>query len=129
MDFRARVFPWAFVVILALTSWGIDPASAEVTAACRDLAALFGTAPAQLDARSLASLGSCVITEIGDRAGATEPSKALPDAMAPSPPPALPLSPPAPITTVPSALSRRYGEWPPPAPWTDDWPLPRAWIW
>ena len=127
MCIRVRVSACALVVILGLASWGIDIAAAEPSAFCRDVAAGFATAPAQLDARFLARLGTCVMTEIEDRAGAAEPSTGPSEGPAPLPSPAVVLPPPAPSDVTQSALSPRYGDWPLPAVWMEDWPSPGPW--
>jgi hypothetical protein len=129
MGRRVRVPACALVVALGLASWGIGDVAAEPSTVCRDLATEFGTAPAHLDARSLARLGTCVITEIGERAGATEPSIGPAAGPASSPPPVLVLPPLAPSEAPQSPLTRRYGDWPPPALWTAEWPTPEPWLW
>ena len=127
MCIRVRVSACALVVVLGLASWDIDIVAAEPSAFCRDAAAGFATAPAQLDARSLARLGTCVMTEIEDRAGATEPSAGPVEGAAASPSPALFLPPPAPSEATQSSLTHRYGDWPLPAAWMEDWPSPTPW--
>ena len=124
---RVHVRACALVVVLGLASWDIDIVAAEPSSSCRDVAAGFATAPAQLDARSLARLGTCVMTEIEDRAGATEPSARPSEGTAPfafsgggSPPP-------APSDATQSLLRPRYGDWPLPAAWMEDWPSPTPW--
>jgi len=124
---RVRVSAFSLVVVLGLVSWGHDMAAAEPSALCRDVAAGFATAPAQLDARSLARLGTCVMTEIEDRAGVAEPSTG-PSESSPLPPsPAVDLPPAAPSDATQSALRPRYGDWPLPASWVEDWPSPGPW--
>ncbi len=127
MRIRALVIACALVVILGPASRGIDIVAAEPSAFCRNLAATFWTAPEQLDARSLARLGACVITEIEERVGATEPSMEPDAGAAPSPPPAAFLPPPVPSDAMESPVTRRYGDWPPPATWIGNWPSPTAW--
>ena len=127
MCIRVRVSACSLVVILGLASWGIDNVAAEPSAFCRDVAAEFATAPAQLDARSLARLGTCVMTEIEERAGATEPSTGPSEGTAPSPPPAVVLPPPAPSDATEPPLMHRYGDWPLPAAWMGNWPSPTPW--
>ena len=124
---RVRVSAFALVVVLGLVSWDIDIVAAEPSASCRDVAAGFATAPAQLDARSLARLGTCVMAEIEDRAGATEPSAGPSEGTALSPSPAVFLPPPAPSEATQSPLRPRYGDWPLPAAWVEAWPSPTPW--
>jgi hypothetical protein len=124
---RVRVRAFSLVVVLGLVSWGLDMAAAEPSALCRDVAAGFATAPAQLDARSLARLGTCVMTEIEDRAGAAEPSTGPSESTPPLPSPAMVLPPVAPSEATQSALRPRYGDWPLPAAWMEDWPSPGPW--
>ena len=124
---RVHVSACALVIVLGLASWEIDIVAAEPSAFCRDVAAGFATAPAQLDARSLARLGTCVMTEIEDRAGATEPSTGPSEGTALSPSPAVVLPPPAPSDVTQSPLRPRYGDWPLPAAWMEDWPSPTPW--
>ena len=124
---RDRVRACALVVVLGLASWDIDIVAAEPSASCRDVAAGFATAPAQLDARSLARLGTCVMTEIEARAGATEPSAGPSEGAAPSPSPAVVLTPPASSDATQSPLRPRYGDWPLPAAWVEAWPSPTPW--
>lgn len=127
MCLRVRVSACSLVIILGLASWGIDIVAAEPSAFCQDLAARFATAPAQLDARSLARLGTCVITEIEERADATEPSTRPSEGTAPSPPPAVVLPPPAPSDATQSPLTHQYGDWRLPAAWMESWPSPKPW--
>lgn len=127
MCIRVRVSACALVVVLGLAPWDIDIVAAEPTTFCRDVAAGFATAPTQLDARSLARLGTCVMAEIEDRAGATEPSAGPSGGAAPSPSPAVLLPPPAPSDATQSPLRPRYGDWPLPAAWMADWPWPTPW--
>ena len=124
---RVHVSACALVIVLGLASWDIDIVAAEPSAFCRDVAAGFATAPAQLDARSLARLGTCVMTEIEDRAGVAEPSTGPSESTLPSPSPAVVLPPVAPSEATQSALGPRYGDWPLPASWMEDWPSPGPW--
>src|SRR5512137_2434308 len=112
---RVRVSACSLVIVLGLASWDIDIVAAEPSAFCRDVAAGVATAPAQLDARSLARLGTCVMTEIEGRAGAAEPSTGPSERTAPSPSPAVFLTPPAPSDVTQAPLIHRYGDWPLPA--------------
>ena len=127
MCIRVRVIACALVVVLGLVSWDIDTVAAEPSAFCRDVAAWFATAPAQLDARSLARLGTCVMAAIEDRAGATELSAVPLEDAAPSPSPPVVLPPPASSETIQSPVRPRYGDWPLPAAWMEDWPSPKPW--
>ena len=127
MRVRVRVSACSLVITLGLASWGIDIVAAEPSAFCRDLAARFATAPAQLDARSLARLGACVLTEIEERADGTVPPTRPSEGAAPSPPPAVVLPPPAPSDDTQSPVTRQYGDWPLPAAWTESWPSPKPW--
>src|SRR5512140_3782669 len=72
-------------VSLALVSSGAAVVAAEPTAACRSLALGFGAAAAQLDAQSLVNLGTCVVVEIGARAGAADTPAASPGGPASQP--------------------------------------------
>ena len=127
MCLRVRVSACSLVIILGVACWGIDIVAAEPSTFCRDLAAGFAAAPAQLDARSLARLGTCVMAEIADRAGATEPSARPSEGIVLSPSPAVVLPPPAPSDATQSPLIRRYGDWPLPAAWMENWPSPKSW--
>ena len=124
---RVRVSACSLVIILGLASWGIDSVAAEPSAFCRDVATGFATAPAQLDARSLARLGTCVMTAIEERTGATEPSTGPPEGPASSPSPAVVLPPPPPSDAPQPSVTHRYGDWPLPAAWMEDWPSPGPW--
>jgi hypothetical protein len=121
-----RLSACSLFVFLGLASWAVDVAAAEPSESCRDLAARFATAPAQLDAKSLAKLGGCITNELGERAGAVEPPTP-PEGAAPPPPPEPAVPPPAPGVGTSSPLARRYGDWPLPAPWTEYWPSPNPW--
>jgi hypothetical protein len=127
MRFSVRVSAGSLVVILGMACWGIDLVAAEPSTVCRDLAMGFATAAVQLDARSLARLGACVLTEIEERADATEPPTRPSEGAAPSPPPAVVLPPPAPSDATQSLMTHQYGEWPLPAAWTESWPSPKPW--
>lgn len=102
---RVYVCVCSCVIAVALLASEARGGTAEPTAACRSLASRFETAVAQLDAKSLVDLGTCVAVELGKRAGA-EPLAAESSS---SPPP------------------RQYGEWPPSAPWMADWPPTGPW--
>ncbi len=116
------------VIGLSLAAWGVPRAGAEPAEACRDIAARFASAPEQLDLKALARLGACVTTEIGDRVGTTEPSATPREETAPPP---LPREEPAPAPAPPGEASassdRRWGEWPAPAPWMENWPPASPW--
>jgi hypothetical protein len=113
---------------LALVSSGAIAGAAGPTAACRSLASRFGTAAAQLDAKSLVTLGTCVAAELGERAAAAEPSAASPEAASPQPlPPTVVRPSPAPVDGSSSPPPLPYGEWPPSAPWIAHWPLTGPW--
>ena len=127
MCLRVRVSACSLVIILGVACWGIDIVAAEPSTFCRDLAAGFATAPAQLDARSLARLGACVLTEIEERADVTEPTTRPSEGAAPSPPPAVVLPPPAPSDATQSLVTHQYGDWPLPPTWTESWPSPKPW--
>jgi hypothetical protein len=127
MCLRVRVSACSLVIILGVACWGIDIVAAEPSTFCRDLAAGFATAPAQLDVRSLATLGACVLTEIEERADATERPTSPSEGAAPSPPPVVVLPPPAPSDATQSPMTHQYGDWPLPATWTESWPSPKPW--
>jgi hypothetical protein len=97
---------------LALGLWvsGLGSASAEPSAGCRDLAAHFATAAAELDLGALAGLMTCVSAEMQDRTGAPVVTS----------PRGSPASPSAPRTGD-------RGEWPPPPPWGSPWPSVAPW--
>ena len=99
------------LAILFLVSWGAEPAQADTSDACRDLAARFATSAGQLGLGPLASLIACVTTEIQGRAGDAEG--------APPPAPQQDTSPPpAPEQQAVTPPTREWGEWPLRAPWT-----------
>lgn len=97
--------PWVRmgVVVLPLALWlsAPAPASAEPSAACRDLAARFATGAAELDLGALAGLMTCVSAEMGARTGS---AAGAPPSESPAPPPSPP-------------VAREYGEWPASTPW------------
>ena len=72
-------------IALALMSSGAIAGAAEPSAACRSLAARFGTAAAPFDAKSLVDLGICVAVELGDRAASAEPFAAAQGSTPPQP--------------------------------------------
>ena len=102
---RGKLWIW-HGLSLAWMGWAAGFAGAEPPQYCRDLAVQFGTAPAQLDANSLASLGSCVMAEIQERAG--NPSHPPPDTQQPDPSQGSPIDQPG------------WGKWSSPTPWSDD---------
>jgi len=117
-------------VSLGMAFWELDASAAEPTEACRALAARFSTAPGQLDLKSLATLGICVTMELGERAGATEPSTAPPGGAGPPPSsPEVGGPPPAPGVNATPPPPRQYGAWPTPPSWTgtESWPSPNPW--
>lgn len=125
---KVRISACSLVIILGLAFSGMDIVAAEPSTFCRDLAAGFGTAPAELGARSLARLGTCVMSEIEERASAIEASTGPSEGNAPSPLSAAVLTPPAPNdATTQSPWTHRYGDWPPPAAWIADWPSATPW--
>lgn len=128
MGIGIRLGAGAIVLLLWLTLWGVRGAEAEPSEACRNLAARFAVAPEQLDLKALATLGTCLTTEIGERVGATGPS-GTPQEETPTPPAPQGRASPPPAsqqgTTPPQA--RQYGEWPLPAPWMENWPSPNPW--
>jgi hypothetical protein len=103
------------LVGLSLFALGVGSVDAEPSAACRDLAAQFGSAPAQLDARSLAALMLCVSSEVGDRLGAPRIAPASSPGVEPS-------SAPPPEQQSTPAPRKMYGDWPQPSPWGESWP-------
>ena len=106
----ARILISFVLVALWLTAWGADPAYADPSDACRDLAARFANSAGQLGLGPLASLIACVTTEIQDRAGDAESTPPPAPQQDASPPPA-----PAPQPATPQA--REWGSWPLRAPW------------
>jgi len=120
---RPRVRVCGLVLALGLWLSGLGSASAEPSAECRDLAARFANAPAELDLGALAGLMTCVGAEMQDRTGgrALPPPPRPPEPVPPSPPPAPPPSPaPAPPPSPPPSSFREA--WPPSAPWGSPWP-------
>lgn len=117
---RVRIYIAVVVPALNLGFLALDPASAAPSAECRDLAARFASAAAELDLGSLAGLLTCVSAEIQDRTGGPAPAPPpRPDEDAPPiPAPAQPPSPSPP---------RERGQWPPPAPWGGEWPPAAPW--
>lgn len=122
----------AGAIVLALWSapWGIRGAAAEPSESCRDLAARFAAAPQQMDVKELATLGTCLATELAQRVGATAPPAASPSPEQPPAPSApqgegAPPSPSGERKALPQA--RPYGEWPQSAPWMESWPSPNPW--
>ncbi len=81
-------------------------AMADPSQYCLDLAVQFGTAPAQMDANSLANLGACVMAEIKERAGT--PGQSPPSAQQPDSSGKSPVDQPG------------WGEWSAPPSWSDD---------
>jgi len=125
-----RAYIWVCSLFMALTlmSSGALAGAAEPSAACRSLASRFGTAAAQLDVKSLVDLGTCVAVELGERAGTAEPLAASPGGTASEPVPRTALAPfAAPAESGSSPPPRRYGAWPPSAPWMENWPLTGPW--
>lgn len=108
---RTRVSICVIVPALGLWVSEFNPAHAEPSAECRNLATSFANAAADLDLRSLAGLMACVSAEIQDRAGGTVPA----------PPPQSPEDAPPPPPT------RERDQWPPPAPWGGAWPPVPPW--
>ena len=97
---------------LAGIVWAAGVAGAEPPQYCRDLGAQFGAAPGQLDANALAALRACVTAEIQQRSGAagqSAPPVQQPDAGA------SPIDQPG------------WGQWGPPAPWSDGGAKPQPW--
>jgi hypothetical protein len=103
------------LAVLCLASWGADPAHADPSDACRDLAARFANSAGDLGVGSLASLITCVTAEIQGRAddaeGAPPPA---PQQVVPPPP----TPPPAPEQQAATPPAREWGSWPLRAPWT-----------
>ena len=75
---RAHIFACSLFMASTLMSSGAIAGAAEPSVACRSLASRFGTAAAQLDVKSLVTLGTCVAVELGERAGTAEPLAASP---------------------------------------------------
>lgn len=131
MGITMRLSAGAIVLLLWLTLWGVRGADAEPSEACRDLAARFAAAPEQLDLKALATLGSCLTTEIGERVGAagTSAAPAAPREETPTPPAPQGGASPPPTSQQGASppQARQYGQWPLPAPWTESWPSPNPW--
>lgn len=88
MGTAIRLSDCSVCVILGVASWGFDAAAAGTSASCRELAARLASSQTQLDAGSLARLGTCITTELVEVAGTTGPSTAAPGATASPIPPA-----------------------------------------
>ena len=120
----------AGAIVLALWSvlWSVRGAEAEPPESCRNLAARFASAPEELDVKALATLGSCLATEIAVRVGATGPSAASSgEAPTPSAPQEEVAPPPPPQEGASQPQTRRYGDWPAPPAWMERWPSPNPW--
>jgi hypothetical protein len=130
MRIEIRVGACTILLLLWLTLWAVPGAEAEPPEACRDLAARFAAAPEQLDLKALATLGTCLTNEIGERVGVTGPPVAPAPPQGETPPPLAPpggTSPPASQPEISPPQARQYGQWPLPAPWTESWPSPNPW--
>ena len=128
MGIGIRLSASAIVFLLWLTLWGVRVAEAEPSEACRDLAARFAAAPGQLDLKALATLGTCLTTEIAERVGVTGPSAPPPEQTPTLPAPQGGVSPPpASQEGASPPQARQYGAWPLPAPWVESWPSPNPW--
>jgi hypothetical protein len=116
----SRISLCVIVLALGLLASGLDAASAEPSAECRELALRFSNAAAGLDLRALAGLMACVSFELQDRTGgpAVAPPPPPPEAAPPSPPP-------TPWPSPPHAAER--GQWPPSPPWGGEWPSSSSW--
>jgi hypothetical protein len=128
MGIGIRLGAGAIVLVLWVMPWGVRGAEAEPSESCRNLAARFAAAPEQLDLKALATLGTCLTTEIGERVGATGPS-AAPREETPTPPAPQeePSPPPASREGTSPPQARQYGDWPPRTPWMEHWPSPNPW--
>ena len=96
-------------------AWGVGTAgvaAADPPQFCRDLAAQFGTAPDQVDANSLATLGACVMAAIKERSDT--PSQSAPSEQQQSPGNS-PIDKPG------------WGQWSAPPPWSDSSANPQPW--
>jgi hypothetical protein len=128
MGIKIRLGAGAIVFLFWLTLWGVRPAVAEPSEACRDLAVRFATAPGQMDLKALATLGTCLTSEISERVGAPGPPAASP---AETPPPPVPQGGASPPPTSQQGASPpqayQYGDWPLPAPSMESWPSPNPW--
>jgi hypothetical protein len=107
---------YATLLIGTSLAWGVvmaGVAEADPLPSCRDLALQFGTAPAQMDASTLAELGTCVMNAIQERSGS--PSQ-----------PAPPMQPQNAAAENP--IDRPgWGQWSAPAPWSDDKAKTKSW--
>ena len=129
MRIRIRLGAGAILFLLWLTLWVVRAAEAEPSEACRDLAVRFATAPEQMDLRALATLGTCLTNEIGERVGIPGSPAASPGGT-PTPPAPQGGVPPPPASSQEnlSPQVRRYGDWPSPTPWMESWPAPNPWL-
>ena len=98
---------------LAWAVWTAGVAAAVPPQYCRDLAMQFGSAPTQMDANSLATLGACVMAEIKERSDT--PSQSAPSEQPQESPGNSPIDKPG------------WGPWPTPPPWSDSSANPQAW--
>lgn len=97
-------------------AWGVGTAGvagADPSQYCRDLALRFGTAPAQMDADALATLGTCVMTAIQERSN--PPSQPDPSAQ------------PQGAAAESPVDSPGWGQWSSPAPWSDNKAKTQSW--
>lgn len=125
---RADVCVCSLVIAWTLMSSGAVAQSAEPSAACRSLASRFGTAAAQLDAKSLVTLGTCAAVELAERADAAAPMAASPEGPVPQSVPGMVRAPfAAPAESGSSPPPRQYGEWPPSEPWAAHGPPTGPW--
>jgi len=125
---RAYFCTYSLFLALTLMSSGAIAGAAEPSAACRSLASRFGTAAAQLDAKSLVDLATCVAVELGERAGTAEPLAASPGGTTAESVPRMVLAPfAAPAESGSSPPPLLYGAWPPSAPWMAHWPPTGPW--
>jgi hypothetical protein len=112
------------LVVLCLASWGADPAQADPSDACRDLAARFANSAGQLGLGPLAALIACVTAEIQERAEEAGTAPPLAPHQDVSPSPALP---PAPEPQAATSPTREWGSWPLRAPWAFSPPETSPW--
>ncbi len=117
---RVRLHAASVGAALSLVFLGRGPGLAASPTECRDLAARFAEAPADLDLQSLAGLLTCVSAEIQDRAGG-------PPSPTPSPPEEAPAPTQTPAPPQASPPPRARDQWPPPVPWGGDWPPASPW--
>ncbi len=111
-----RRMPTAMLLFGMSLAWGVGAAAvarADPPQNCRELAVQFGTAPAQMDANSLATLGSCVMAEIQERS--SPPSQPAPSEQQPQSPGNSPIDQPG------------WGQWSTPPPWSDSSADPQPW--